>query len=119
MDESIAKTSIRDILSNKVVSDFSVDNLNKSMEKLKEMCNENKPYNPELHQAKSFIMPNNILILSVPDGDWEGLYVNGKKVDENHAIRICDLVQYCPIGNIEEKCLDKFDPDEDSLPDEF
>lgn len=64
-------------------------------------------------------MMNDILILSVPDGDWEGLYVNGKLVDQAHSIRICDLAAHCPIGKIEEKCLDKFNPDEDSLPDNF
>lgn len=42
-------------------------------------------------------MTNEVKILTNCD-DWEALFVNGKLVDQQHKIRIQDLVQYNPMN---------------------
>lgn len=43
---------------------------------------------------------NKLTIVSVPEGDWEGLYVNGELKHEEHKIQIEYLAHFCPIQNI-------------------
>lgn len=61
----------------------------------------------------------NVKIVTVPDGDWQGLYIDNKLVEESHKIRMCDLIQYCPIHSIEEYHLKEFDGDTDALEQDF
>lgn len=51
---------------------------------------------------------NKLTIVHVPDENWEGLYVNGQ-LEYQHKIRIKDLVDYCPIGEINEMFYENFD----------
>ena len=41
-----------------------------------------------------------VKIYTVPEGDWEALYVDGKLYMENHEIRIYDLIPHTPIEDI-------------------
>ena len=36
-----------------------------------------------------------IKILSSTDGDWEALYIDGKKVDEGHSLQVVDVLVAC------------------------
>jgi hypothetical protein len=54
---------------------------------------------------------NRITIVSVPDGDWEGLYVNGIRSYEDHKIRICHLECALPIESINFHEYEEFNSD--------
>ena len=59
---------------------------------------------------------NKLTIVTVPEGDWEGLYVNGKLYDEAHEIVLSELAEYkdiFPIESIDVMEYETFDVDED------
>lgn len=56
---------------------------------------------------------NNITIVTIPEGDWEGLYVNGELKMQSHEIRLLeDLSRHCPIASIEEFYFEDFNEGE-------
>lgn len=59
---------------------------------------------------------NQLKIFTIPEGDWEALYVNGELEIDQHNIRMYDIKHLTPIGSIEEYYIDNFDSDEDSFP---
>lgn len=61
---------------------------------------------------------NEIIICTIPEGDWEALYVNGILEKEWHHIRIQDVAKYCPIESIKEVYMRNF-RDEDWFPEQF
>lgn len=62
-------------------------------------------------------MQTNVLeFYTIPEGDWEVLYVNGKLEVEGHRIRIEDISEFVPIGLVRLRCVDNFDSDEDYFP---
>lgn len=59
-------------------------------------------------------MANKLTIVTVPEGDWEGLYLNGDFFDEGHEIRLFDFQndeyqEVYPIGSIEFVEYENFD----------
>jgi hypothetical protein len=54
---------------------------------------------------------NEISIYTVPDGDWQGLYLNGVLHAEGHKIRIIDIAGLCPIASIKTEYLEHFEED--------
>lgn len=62
-------------------------------------------------------MQLNILQLyTIPEGDWEALYVNGVLKLEGHEVRFGELGKFVPIGSAELRYIENFDSDEDSFP---
>lgn len=59
---------------------------------------------------------NQLKIFTIPEGDWEALYVNGELELEQHRIRSRDIGCYTPIELLEEYYIDNFDSDEDYFP---
>lgn len=57
-----------------------------------------------------------VRIYTIPEGDWEALYVDGELYYECHKIRIYDLIPHTPIESIEIIHIINFDSDEDSFP---
>jgi hypothetical protein len=57
-----------------------------------------------------------IKIFTVPEGDWEALYVDGDLCMEGHEIRIYDLIPHTPIELVEIIHITNFNTDEDSFP---
>lgn len=57
-----------------------------------------------------------VKIYTVPEGDWEALYVNGELYYEGHEIRIYDLIPHTPIESIEMFYVSNFNSDEDYFP---
>lgn len=57
-----------------------------------------------------------VKIFTVPEGDWEALYVNGELYFEGHSITIYDLIPHTPIESIEIIHVTNFNSDEDSFP---
>lgn len=62
-------------------------------------------------------MESNVLeFYTIPEGDWEAMYVNGELEVEGHRISIEDISKFVPIGLVRLRCVDNFDSDEDSFP---
>jgi len=59
---------------------------------------------------------NQLKIFTIPEGDWEALYVNGKLELEQHSIRPSDIGYYTPMELLEEYYINNFDSDEDGFP---
>lgn len=59
---------------------------------------------------------NDIVVYTIPEGDWEALYVNGEKKAEGHHILIGHLKQHTPIQSIKEIHIENFDSDRDNFP---
>jgi hypothetical protein len=57
-----------------------------------------------------------VKIYTVPEGDWEALYVDKKLFHEGHDITIYDLIPHTPIESLEIIHITNFDSDEDSFP---
>jgi hypothetical protein len=57
-----------------------------------------------------------VKIYTVPEGDWEALYVDGELCMEGHDITIYDLIPHTPIESLEIIHITNFDSDEDSFP---
>jgi len=62
------------------------------------------------------IIMSKVKIYTVPEGDWEALYVDGKLYYENPKITIYDLIPHTPIESIEIIHIANFDSDEDYFP---
>jgi hypothetical protein len=61
------------------------------------------------------IIMSKVKIYTVPEGDWEALYVDGELCMEGHEIRIYDLIPHTPIETLEIIHITNF-TDEDSFP---
>lgn len=59
---------------------------------------------------------NDVIIYTIPEGDWEALYVNGKLKAEGHNLLIGHLKQHTPIQSIKEIHIENFDSDRDYFP---
>jgi hypothetical protein len=62
---------------------------------------------------------NRIKIVTVTEGDWQGLYVNDKLMIAAHEIQLEHIGMYCPIEDIQTFYLYDFNSDEDELPSSF
>ena len=59
---------------------------------------------------------NKLKIFTIPDGDWEALYVNGELKQDGHKISINDISKYVPIDKIKTYYIQNFDSDMDWFP---
>jgi len=58
---------------------------------------------------------NVLQFYTIPEGDWEALYVNGELQVEGHKVRVEEVAQFTPIESVGLKYIENFD--EDYFPD--
>ena len=59
---------------------------------------------------------NNITIYTIPEGDWEALYVNGELKAQGYQLLVIHLKKHTPIQSIQEAYIENFDSDRDDFP---
>ena len=59
---------------------------------------------------------NDVVVYTIPEGDWEALYVNGELKAQGHNLLIGHLKQHTPIQSIKEIHIENFDSDRDYFP---
>ncbi len=59
---------------------------------------------------------NELKVFTIPESDWEALYVNNNLVCEGHAIRLEDLLEFFPAISLDILHISNYDSDEDYFP---